>query len=251
MGQSVALVTGAGSGIGRATAQLLQERGYCVVAADLNEEAVRETVSGLQDAVALRCDVRQAEEAKHAVATAEERFGGLDAVAHVAGVEVDHPVDVLTEDQWNWVVDTNLKGTYLICGAAVPALRRRGGGAIVTTGSVLGRVSMPGVTAYGASKAGIEALTRTMALDYARDNIRVNCVLPGATDTPLMWGLLPPEDIPALRAQAELEIPLGRVAAPVEIARVIAFLLSEDAGFVTGTSLVADGGQLAKSAISI
>ncbi|HZU14958.1 MAG TPA: SDR family NAD(P)-dependent oxidoreductase [Chloroflexota bacterium] len=247
----VALVTGAGSGIGRATARLLHEHGYSVAALDINEEAARETVAGLDSALAVGCDVRSAEQIRRAVATAEERFAGLDAVAHIAGVEVDRPVDVLTEGQWAQVVDTNLKGTYLVCAAAIPSLRRRGGGAIVTTGSVLGRVSMPGVTAYGASKAGIEALTRTMGLDYGPDNIRVNCVIPGATDTPLMWDLLPRDEIPALRVQAEQEIPLGRIAAPVEIAQVIAFLLSDDAGFVTGTAVVVDGGQLAKSSVSV
>ncbi|HZU14960.1 MAG TPA: SDR family NAD(P)-dependent oxidoreductase [Chloroflexota bacterium] len=245
--QRVALVTGAGSGIGRATAQLLHERGYSVVAADINADPVQQLVAGLENAIAVRCDVRVADDVRDAVAAAEERFGGLDAVAHIAGVEVDYPVDILREDQWDVVVDTNLKGTYLVCAAAVPALRRRGGGAIVTTGSVLGRVSMPGVTAYAASKAGVEALTRAMALDYAPDKIRANCVLPGSTDTPLMWAAIPPEQIPAVRVEVEKQIPLGRIAAPVEIARVIAFLLSDDAGFMTGTSIRADGGELTRS----
>jgi len=199
--------------------------------------------------VAVSCDVRSLRDAAAAVAVAEEQFGGLDAVAYVAGVELDRPVDLLPEDAWDTVIDTNLKGTYLVCAAAVPALRRRGSGAIVTTGSVLGRVALPGVTAYGASKAGVEALTRAMALDYARDGIRVNCIVPGATDTPLMWAGLPPEAVAETR-RAEGEIPLGRVAAPVEIARAIAFLLSDEASFITGASLAVDGGHLARSAVS-
>jgi NAD(P)-dependent dehydrogenase (short-subunit alcohol dehydrogenase family) len=246
----IALVTGAASGIGCATARLLSERGYQVVACDLSQERAAAALADCPDVLAVRCDVRVRGDSARAVALAEERFGGLDAVAHVAGVEIDGPVDSLEEETWDFVLDTNLKGTFLVCAAAVPALRRRGGGAIVTTGSVLGRVSMPGTTAYSASKAGIEALTRTMALDHARDGIRVNCVVPGSTDTPLMWAGIPPQRIPALKAEWARKVPIGRVAAPVEIARVIAFLLSADAGFVTGASIPVDGGELAKAVVS-
>ena len=124
-------------------------------------------------------------------------------------------------------VDTNLKGTFLVCRAALPVLRSSGGGAIVTTGSVLGRVAMPGVTAYGAAKAGIEGLTRAMAIDYAAEGIRVNCVVPGLTDTPLVWSDVPADDSTQTRALAASEVPLGRMAAPEEIARVIVFLCSD------------------------
>jgi meso-butanediol dehydrogenase/(S,S)-butanediol dehydrogenase/diacetyl reductase len=250
MAGMVALVTGAASGIGLATARLLAERGFHVVAGDLNLEQEQNALAGIGDVRAIKLDVRVREDCVNAVAYCERELGGLDVVAHIAGVEVDRPVDVMTDEQWDWVVDTNLKGTYLVCAAAVPALRRRGGGAIVTTGSVLGRVGMVGVTAYGASKAGVEALTRAMALDYAKDRIRVNTVIPGATDTPLMWAPIPQSDLDRVRAQVCEEVPLGRVAAPREIATVIAFLLSEDAGFMTGTAVAVDGGQLAKSSVS-
>jgi NAD(P)-dependent dehydrogenase (short-subunit alcohol dehydrogenase family) len=246
----VVLVTGAASGIGLATARLLSERGYSVVAGDLSRERVVAALSDLADVVAVACDVRSRQDVERAVAVAERQFGGLDAVAHIAGVEVNHPVDRLSEDQWDLVIDTNLKGTYIVCAAAVPALRRRGGGAIVTTGSVMGRVSLPGTTAYSASKAGIEAFTRSMALDYAREGIRINCILPGSTDTPMMWARTPPDKVDEMRVLSADKVPVGRLAAPVEIARVIAFFLSEDAGFVTGTSLAADGGELAKAAVA-
>jgi len=245
----VALVTGAASGIGLATARLLSERSYAVVACDLAGERLTEAVADLLEVVTVQADVRVRGDAERAVAAAERHFGGLDGVAHLAGVEADRPVDQLGEEQWDLVVDTNLKGTYMICAAAIPALRRRGGGAIVTTGSVLGRVSLPGTTVYSASKAGVEALTRAMALDYAQEGIRVNCVVPGSTDTPLMWAGVPPQEVEEMRVRWARKVPLGRVAAPVEIARVIAFLLSDDAGFVTGTSIAVDGGELAKAAV--
>lgn len=250
MSGRVALVTGAASGIGLATARLLNARGYTVVAGDIDQGRLSAALPEGGEIHSLSLDVRVRDDAERAVRFCERELGGLHAVAHIAGVEVDRPVDVMTEQEWDWVIDTNLKGTYLVCAAAVPALRRSGGGAIVTTASVLGRVAMAGVTAYGASKAGVEALTRAMALDHARDGIRVNAVLPGATDTPLMWAPFTPEQIPEVREQVSREVPLGRLAAPAEIARVVAFLLSDEASFVTGTAVVADGGQLAKSSSS-
>ncbi len=246
----VALVTGAGSGIGRATVRVLSERGYCVVAGDLQHEGVVETTAGLQNALAVTLDVRSQEHAARAVALAEEQFGGLDALAHIAGIYGTGAGDPDRASRWASVIETNLTGTYVVCDAAIPALRRRGGGAIVTTGSVMGRVSYSGDGAYDASKAGVEALTRAMALNHARDNIRVNCILPGTTDTPLMWRDAPARWREEVIERAKVEIPLGRMATPREIAGVIAFLLSEEASYVTGTALAADGGFLAKAAVS-
>jgi NAD(P)-dependent dehydrogenase (short-subunit alcohol dehydrogenase family) len=246
----VALVTGAASGIGRATVHVLCERGYSVVAGDLDRAGVAETIAGRETAHALQLDVRSEDDAAQAVAAAEEQFGGLDAVAHIAGISGGGPMDTAAQDRWDWIIDTNLKGTYIVCNAAVPVLRRRGGGAIVTAGSVMGRVSHAGDGAYDASKAGVEALTRAMALSHARDNIRVNCILPGATDTPLMWRDAPTAWRDEVIERAKVEIPMGRMAAPREIACVIAFLLSDEASYVTGAALAADGGFLAKASAS-
>ena len=246
----VALVTGAASGIGRASARLFAEAGYGVVAADRNGAGLAETLADVEHGVAVQGDVSVWDDAERMVEAARERFGRLDAVACIAGIEIDHPVDQLAISDWDAVVDTSLKGTYLVCRAAVPLLRESGGGAIVTTGSVLGRVAMPGVTAYGAAKAGMEGLTRAMAIDYAREAIRVNCILPGLTDTPLVWQSVPAEDLEETRTLAASEVPLGRMAEPAEIGRVIVFLCSDAASFITGTSLAVDGGALARGSMN-
>ena len=210
----VALVTGAASGIGRATARLFAEEGYGVVGADRNGAGLDETLAQVEHGVAVQGDVSVWADAERMVEGARERFGRLDAVACIAGIEIDHPVDQLAIEDWDAVVDASLKGTYLVCRAAVPLLRDSGGGAIVTTGSVLGRVAMPGVTAYGAAKAGMEALTRAMAIDYAREGIRANCILPGLTDTPLVWDSVPPEDLEKARTVAASEVPWGAWPSP-------------------------------------
>jgi NAD(P)-dependent dehydrogenase (short-subunit alcohol dehydrogenase family) len=246
----VALVTGAASGIGRATARLFAEAGYGVVGADRNAAGLTETMGQVEHAVEVQGDVSVWSDAERMVGAAEDRFGRLDAVACIAGIEIDHPVDQLAVEDWDAVVDTSLKGTYLVCRAAVPLLRASGGGSIVTTGSVLGRVAMPGVTAYGAAKAGMEALTRAMAIDYAREGIRANCILPGLTDTPLVWQSVPRDKLEETRTLAAAEVPLGRMAEPEEIGRVIVFLCSDGASFMTGTSVAVDGGALARGSMN-
>ncbi len=250
MVKKVALVTGAASGIGLATARVLAERDYQVVAGDLAFDRMRDALSGLEHMALVRLDVKDMAQVQDAVTTAESTYGGLHAVAHVAGLEIDAPVEQVDEKTWDLVIDTNLKGTFFVCSACAPALRRAGGGAIVTVGSMLGRVALPGVGVYSASKGGVEALTRVVALDLAASGIRINAVLPGPTDTPLMWAPIAPENMAGVRAQVEKEVPLGRVADPREIATVIAFLLSDDASFMTGTSVIVDGGALARSSIS-
>jgi NAD(P)-dependent dehydrogenase (short-subunit alcohol dehydrogenase family) len=246
----VALVTGAASGIGRATARLFAEAGYAVVGADRDAAGLTETLAQAERAVAVQGDVSIWADVERMTGAVQEHFGRLDAVACIAGIEIDRPVDELAIEEWDAVVDTSLKGTYLVCRAAVPLLRRSGGGAIVTTGSVLGRVAMPGVTAYGAAKAGMEGLTRAMAIDYAREGIRANCVLPGLTDTPLAWQTTPAAELEETRALAASEVPMGRMAEPEEIARVVVFLCSDGASFMTGASVAVDGGALARGSMN-
>ncbi|HEX4467349.1 MAG TPA: SDR family NAD(P)-dependent oxidoreductase [Solirubrobacteraceae bacterium] len=246
----VALVTGAASGIGRATANLFADAGYAVVGADRDADGLSATLAGMDHAAGVVGDVSVWADAERMANTVEKEFGRLDSVASIAGIEIDRPVDQLALDEWDAVLDTNLKGTFLVCRAALPVLRSSGGGAIVTTGSVLGRVAMPGVTAYGAAKAGIEGLTRAMAIDFAREGIRVNCVVPGLTDTPLVWSGVAAEELEETRALAASEVPMGRMAAPEEVGRVIVFLCSDAASFVTGASVAVDGGALARGSMS-
>jgi NAD(P)-dependent dehydrogenase (short-subunit alcohol dehydrogenase family) len=246
-----ALVTGAGGSIGGATARLFSESGYSVVASDVDASRVEALAASLEGpVVTVVGDVRRAGDCREMVDGALGTFGRLDAVVCVPGVEINGAVDELREEDWDAVLDTNLRGTFLVCQAAVPALRDSGGGAIVTIGSVIGRASLPTATAYSAAKAGIEALTRTMAIDHARDGIRVNCVLPGPVDTPHAWQGVPEDEIAELRAGVGDEVPIGRVGRPREIAAAIVFLCSDGAAFITGAGLPVDGGLLAKGALS-
>ena len=250
MSRQVALVTGAASGIGLATARLLAERGYAVVAGDIAFDRLQPALADMPEVRSVPLDVKSLAQVRKAVDACEEWFGSLNVVAHIAGLEVDAPIDQVPEENWDLIIDTNLKGTYFVCAAVLPALRRAGGGAIVTVSSVLARVALPGVGAYSASKGGVEAMTRAIALDFAPDRIRVNSVLPGPTDTALMWAPISIDQRAEVRAQVEKEVPVGRVADPREIATVIAFLLSDDASFMTGSAVVVDGGALARSSIS-
>lgn len=247
--ERVAIVTGAASGIGQATARRLRQDGWSVLGVDVNEAVVddpgRGPGAGPYEGIV--GDVRDRAHASAVAAHARKRLGRLDALVAAAGIERDGPLESLDPELWDLVIDTCLKGTLAYCAAAIPLLRERGGG-IVTFGSVLGRASLPGCGVYAAAKAGLEALTRTLAIDLASAAIRVNCVVPGTTDTPLVWQNLPEAEIAGAKRAAAGEIPLGFVADPADIANVVAFLLSDEARFITGQSIVADGGTLAKIA---
>lgn len=247
MSERVVIVTGAASGIGRAVALMLGARGFAVVAVDIDADGAHNTADAIADAVALGADVAERATGGRLVEAALERWGRLDALVTVAGMSIATSLADMTDEDFDRVLGVNLVGTFRCSRAAIPALRETRG-AVVTFGSVIGRGSMAEQGAYGAAKAGIESLTRTLALEHARDGVRFNCVLPGSTDTAMLWQGLAPAEVPAARAIVEDEVPLGRVAGPDEIAEVVAFLVSPAASFVTGTSLIADGGTLAKLA---
>jgi len=236
----VAIVTGAGSGIGAATARRLAAEGAAVGCLDMDEAGLAQTVSDVQAtggrAMAIRTDVSKKAEVDAAVAKTVAEFGGLHCVVNNAGITRDKSARKLSEADWDLVLAVNLKGTFLVCQAAINAMADKGGGAIVNTASVAVEGNF-GQANYAASKAGIVGLTKTLAIECAKAGIRVNCVAPGATDTKMFAGV--PDDV---KAQICGRIPLRRMAKPDEIASVHAFLCSDDASYVTGQLLFVDGG---------
>jgi 3-oxoacyl-[acyl-carrier protein] reductase len=248
--EHVAIVTGAASGIGLATVLRLRRDGWSVVGVDVSDAVLDDPGAGPGGYEGIVGDVRDRSRAHEIVARTRGRLGRLDALVAAAGIERDGPLESLDPQLWDLVIDTCLKGTLAYCAAAIPAMRGQGGGGIVTFGSVLGRAALPGCGVYAAAKAGLEALSRGLAVDLARSAIRVNCVVPGTTDTPLVWQGFREDEIAGAKRAAAGEIPLGFVADPADIANVVAFLLSPEARFITGQSIVADGGTLAKIAAS-
>ena len=243
MTASVAIVTGAASGIGRATVELLLDRGWSVVAVD-RDGATLATLAVDDDAVVtLPGDVTDESVNEAAVALAEERFGGLDAVVLNAGVPGSGHIDTIDLDVFDRTIEVNLRAAMLGMRASVPALRRRGTGSIVVTASNTGLAGEEQRFPYAAAKAGVINLCRSVALDLGPDGIRVNAVCPGPTITGMTAHLADrdPERFAALAAN----VPLGRWAEPREIAEVIVFLASPAASFVTGVALAVDGGATA------
>jgi NAD(P)-dependent dehydrogenase (short-subunit alcohol dehydrogenase family) len=242
-----ALITGAGSGIGRATARRFAEEGAAVMAADLVADAAAETARLLTDdgleASSVCVDVTDGGAVEEALARAEEELDGLDVVVNNAGITIVGAVEELSDEQWDRELEINLKSVYLVSRAAWPRLRARGGGCIVSTASIAGLWAIPDDAAYCASKAAVIMLTKCMALDGARDGIRVNCVCPGFVQTPMIDGFFADQDDPeAARRFATGLHPLGRLGEPVDIADGFVYLASDEARWVTGTALVLDGG---------
>lgn len=246
----VALVTGAGVGIGHAVAVRLAAEGASVAVLDRDKDAAEQTVAAIGDkALALTADITSPEQVAAAFASVADRYGGLDVLVNNAGVVRYGTVPEFSVEDWDLVMDTNVKGTFLTVKHAVPMMRERGGGAIVNTASAQAFASQPTVAAYSASKGAIVAMTRTLALDHAGDGIRVNCVCPGSVQTPMLrYGAEYFEDgdpAETMAGWARLH-PIGRLIQPEEVAGLIAFLASDDASAITGAPYLVDGGLLAK-----
>ena len=240
---AVAIVTGAGSGIGAATARALASRGDDVVCADVVLDAATRTAESLASAMAVRVDVSSGASCDDMVAKTVERFGRVDSVVTCAGVEKHGAGHEFSEEDFDRIIDVNLKGTWLSARSAVNAMIRGGhGGTVVMIGSINSVVGNPGASAYCASKGGVLMLGKTLALDWAPFGIRVNIVGPGVVDTPMSARSLAD---PEKRARMIDRTPLGRPAPPEEIASVIAFLTSSASAFMTGAYIPVDGGSLA------
>jgi NAD(P)-dependent dehydrogenase (short-subunit alcohol dehydrogenase family) len=249
----VALITGAGSGIGRAAAELFAAEGAAVAVVDLIAEAAEDTIAKIKAdggrALALAANVAVAAEVESAVARAVGELGRLDVLYNNAGVNSAGSVADATEDDWDRCFAVNAKGTFLCSRAAVPHLEEAGGGAIVNQGSVAGLVAVPNFAAYCAAKGAVVALTRSMAIDLAGRRIRVNAICPGTVFTPLMEPMLRARgdgDLEAGLAKTVVKYPIGRLGTPEEIARVALFLASDEASFLTGSIVTADGGMTAQ-----
>jgi NAD(P)-dependent dehydrogenase (short-subunit alcohol dehydrogenase family) len=240
----VAIITGAGSGIGRATATTFAQSGALVAAVDVSLESARETAKGHESILPLQADVSSPEQVDKMFQTVLEKFGGIDVLVNNAGIWRDGSVEETTVEDWDAILAVNLKGAFLCSRRAVQEMLRHGGGVIVNTASVGAYAPIPNSCAYAASKAGLVGLTRSMARDLATKNIRVNCVCPGAVATPMLWDGASPEQV---IIKSGKDHPLGRVASPEEIAQAILFLASDKSSFMTGTSLIIDGGYLSRT----
>jgi NAD(P)-dependent dehydrogenase (short-subunit alcohol dehydrogenase family) len=241
----VAIVTGASSGIGRVAARLFAAEGAKVVVAARRQKELDDLVTEIDgaggEAVALAGDVREAAYAGALVEQAEQNFGGLDVAFNNAGTLGEMgPVEEVSLEGWRDTLETNLTGAFLGARSQIPALRARGGGALIFTSSFVGHtVGFPGMAAYAAGKAGLVGLTRVLAAEHGAEGIRVNALLPGGSDTPMGRSVA---DTQEARAFVEGLHALKRIAAPEEIARAALFLASGAASFMTGTALLVDGG---------
>ena len=247
-----AVVTGAAMGIGRATAEVLAERGARVIALDYNEAKLNELIpiwksAGL-DITPMQCDVTSAEAVASAFKKIGEIFPKLSILANIAGVVRYGKIEDLSEADWDFQLDTNLKAMFLTCREAVKLMRVNGSGSIINISSVQAMAGQQTVAPYAASKGGVISFTRSIALDYAADGIRANAVLPGSVETPMLRAageqFNPSDPDGAMKNWGALH-PLGFLIQPRDIANVIAFLASDEARVITGAPIIADSGLLA------
>lgn len=244
MSRKVAVVTGGGRGIGAGCSEVFARAGYVVVIADRDRESAAGLRNSLKDkgfeALAVCCDVTDAESIEEMISAATERYGRLDVLVNNAGTHIPGSILETTDEHWDFILNLNLKSVFRCSRAAIPALRETCG-AIVNMASMVGLAGQKDAVAYSASKGGIIALTRAMALDHASEGIRVNCICPGNVDTPLMQEWIGRQKDPnEVRARVEQAQPVGRLATPTEVGRAALFLATEE--FITGVALPVEGG---------
>lgn len=234
----VAVITGGASGIGAATARLFDQEGAKVVVVDLNKELGTSFANELTDAIFVKADVTSEEEVQNVFAQATEKYGQVDVVFNNAGIGRVTPTHDLSYDEWRKTVAVDLDGVFLVAREAIRGFQKIGGGVIVNTASMYGWVGSPGSAAYNAAKGGVVNFTRSIGLEYAAENIRVNALCPGFIDTPII-----PEESKSILKEMT---PMKRLGASEEMAKAVLFLASDDSTFMTGASLVVDGGYTAQ-----
>jgi NAD(P)-dependent dehydrogenase (short-subunit alcohol dehydrogenase family) len=242
----LALITGAGSGIGKAIALAFAAEGAKVAVMGRRVEKLREVVDEIGkrggEAVAIAGDVAQAADAARAVRETVEKLGGLNVLVNNAGILSVATVETVAEEDWDRVMAINVKGPFLMSRAALPEMRKAGGGAILNIGSIVGLIAIKNRAAYSTSKGAVTMLTKAMALDHAHENIRVNCICPALVETELVAGLFASADGEAVRRERIAGFPLGRMGQPKDVAEMAVFLASEESSWVTGTAIPLDGG---------
>lgn len=247
MEQKVAIVTGGNSGVGWAVARRLAKQGARVVLADIDDAQAR--ARSLADepggeGLAVKTDVSDVTQVDALFDKCRSVCGRLDYLVNCAGVDRVNTVEDATIEEWDWIVGVNLRGVFLCCRAALPLMRQTGGGAIVNVGSTFAFTGNPKSAIYSATKGGIHQLTKCMAVDHTAEGIRVNCVAPGPVDTPMLQKEVSEHADPEkMEAEMLRGLAIGRVATPEEIASVVWFVLSDEASYMTGSIIVADGGE--------
>jgi meso-butanediol dehydrogenase / (S,S)-butanediol dehydrogenase / diacetyl reductase len=245
------LITGAGAGIGRDSALAFAREGAAVAVVDVREARAEQTAELIRaeggDARAFVCDVRSFEQVQQTVAGAIAAFGRIDAVFNDAGTTRPGSVVSVTLEDWDMVLDVNLRGTFYVSRAVLPHMVERGSGAIINMGSVDGIAADANMAAYNAAKAAVVNLSRSMAIDFGPRGIRTNCICPGVIGSPAILRMFTDER----RAAMEAVTPLRRIGRPSDIASLAVFLASEDAAFINGATLVADGGLMARTGMPV
>jgi NAD(P)-dependent dehydrogenase (short-subunit alcohol dehydrogenase family) len=243
--EKVALITGIGSGIGRAAALLFAQEGARIVGADIDQEKGLEVIEAIRqtgrEAVFIRTDVSEKSEVKKLVEKALA-FGKIDVLFNNAGVEVVKNLKDTTEEEWDRTINVNLKSVFLCCKYTIPKMIKNGGGVVINNASVAGLVGSFS-PAYSASKGGVIAMTKTLAVELATDNIRVNCICPGAIETPMLRRVLEKQgNAELVRDERTKSYPMGRFGTPEEVAQAALFLACDESTFMTGAVVVVDGG---------
>jgi len=248
----VALITGASSGMGRSAAILFAKEGAKVIVNYAHSpEKANDVVDFIKkyggEAVAIGADISSEEDVVKLVEKAIAKFGRIDILYNNAGIELQKPLILTGEKEWEDVLNTNLKGVFLCSKHIIMHMIQSGGGSIINTASVAGLAGMPNLGAYSASKGGVISLTRTLAVEYAKDKIRVNCICPGAIDTPMLRRFIEASpDKKAMEEQLASMHPLGRIGTPEDVANVAMFLASDESSFMTGAIIPVDGGYTAQ-----